>query len=1239
MRRFAAVLAQLKHENMAPVISSIRQGTKISENESSSSSTMAPFPNCRILPKPSYGSYNIAYRALFEDGMEWILKVPANGHHACFDRLAAEALTSEALTMRMIKQTTAIPVPTVHHFDASADNEIGCPYILMDFLKGKPVWQGWFDGEASNSSLEQFRARSLQTIAAAMVQLSQFTLDRGGSLRFDSDGRPVDVAGTKMPDWVADYDALQGLTTLGEDYSYCEKGPTADPASSFLFMLDRRGFREKDGAYDRGIHKALRLFTEWTLEESETVNQKGPQFVLAHPDFALQNFLVEDDGTLCGIIDWDGVAAVPLSIGCLRFPDWLISDWHPRYDYSPGKAGRRKNSPEELGAYRIMYAQFVEAFSSITCRSTKAGKLKADTTRMSLVAGSLALAATELRLIEDAVYIIFEKLKALTADSDDNYGWSVGTDTHDVEEEEKEEEEENSNGDTSPTEVKNSIPGDEESDVEFLCSKCIAEPDQPSPDIVDEETDGIKFPAVDTTSSNGSELEQQHNGVSSSSGGCTEKAADSKEVGVSRKAKVAKWALDLGEKGCRGLSEIFHEAEAPEPKPTRKVRVAKWALALGGKGCKRASEAFHKKEEASGLQSKDFAEAVPAQTNSQSGLKTSKAAICPSIREELLSANIVLVDTEHCQRCNPGKENPGREHQQDGDGTTEMDSEAVWAWIAAEIDRGGIPIELIKKRRKVIAQCLIHDMGQEIEREKEIELHLKDKKAARKGKKARKQAEMTNADHGSNLGSIQDPAFVSPKLIQSKLAETCVSEAEAVNITMPEEWIAEVEDGKTDTTHQSNAILVTQAEGVVIGEVEKPESDPENAAYLEPIIIGTENLSADAIDPDRIGPYKDECGPSEPESLISKLEAAKLRFDTEMALKGQSSGSVSLESENASKAISRLGDAKPKILAHDFATLEAIEEANQKLRMVLSSFAKPEAVNKHLTSNTSQFAEDNDGATEYLGHTKTEGSKQDPTSKAIRLANQKLRMMLLSLQEPEAADTNVQQNIFQVAELEDAEPKSQEGSQSPSIIPISDASPNNVAAQSPIAVKGGQWFETPGGSLKQIEDKDTLDDGSDNQESNSQPDSGSPENNRGSSKTSVDSHGDSGLAEVSDFQLIVPNDNPPETVDICLVPDVDDEDKYNGGERDELEDGEIGEEPWGTFSEFNMNGEELTSKQVGVAEVIDEPNGWEIVDSGRSAFGKMCVALGNGNLDGQRMTRLKKGFRALLDDAVGRHRR
>ena len=511
MPQFAAVLALLKYQQMAPLASRIRQTIETIYDEKPSHTNVAPWHGCSVSPEPLNGSYNLAYLVTYEDGARWIFKIPANGYRACFDRLASEALTSEALTMRLIKRTTSIPLPTVHHFDASFDNDIGCPYIPMDFLNGKPLWQGWFDKESSRSSVEQFRARSMQTIATAMVQLSQFTVDRGGFLRFENDGQPVGVAAARVPDWLAGLDIEQGLTTAREGCLYCEKGPISDPAASFLFTLDRRGVREGDGPLDLGSHEILRMFTEWTLERAENANNRREKFVLAHPDFAVQNFLVEDDGTLCGIIDWDGVAAVPLSIGCLKYPDWLMSDWHPLYNYCPGVVGQHVDSPEDLATYRTMYAQFVEASSTFACGSSTAGKLNADITRRSLIAGSLDVGAQDPELTEKMIGIIFQKLERLTADDEDGempdtgLGSSIGTGTNDMIEED-------SGGDTTPTEIKASLQSDEKDDtVASPRSKSTAglAPQSP-PTHVDEELDAGKPPTSHTTRFDGPSSGLQH---------------------------------------------------------------------------------------------------------------------------------------------------------------------------------------------------------------------------------------------------------------------------------------------------------------------------------------------------------------------------------------------------------------------------------------------------------------------------------------------------------------------------------------------------------------------------------------------------------------------------------------------------------------------------------------------------------------------------------------------------------
>ena len=311
MSKFQPVLRQINLDNVPSLASSIRQANEIKNhalNHDPSIVGVAPLVGCRVVNPPLHGSYNIIFKILFKDGVRWALKVPANGHREAFDHLAAQNLESEAQTMRLIKQRSTIPVPTVHSFEPTSDNPIGCPYLLMDFMKGKPLHKVWFNNEISPQRLEQIRLRCLQTVACSMVQLNLLTSPKGGSLQFDAEGNLVTVGPAKIVDSVAMYDRFEAYDDDGsaekgdepEDDIFCDKGPSDDTLSSLLFMLDRRGVRRRDSSFDRGVRQALRMFIPKVVERMQF---DGDQYVLAHPDFNMQNLLVEDDGTLVGIID------------------------------------------------------------------------------------------------------------------------------------------------------------------------------------------------------------------------------------------------------------------------------------------------------------------------------------------------------------------------------------------------------------------------------------------------------------------------------------------------------------------------------------------------------------------------------------------------------------------------------------------------------------------------------------------------------------------------------------------------------------------------------------------------------------------------------------------------------------------------------------------------------------------------------------------------------------------------
>ena len=1302
MRRFAPVRAQMKEQNMASFVSSIRRNKNLTLNTSSSSTNI---PVCKISPKPLYGSYHLAYRVLFDDGVQWILKVPVNGHHACFDGLAAQALTSEALTMRMIKQSTTIPIPTVHQFDASTDNDIGCPYILMDFLKGKPLWQGWFDAGASRSALEQFRARSLQTIAAAMFQLNQFTNERSGSLRFDLDGQPVDVASARVPDWLVEQDVMQGLTTYGEGCPYCEKGPVTDPQSSFLFMLDRRGNRGRDGPYQRGVREVYRLFVQWTLEKTNFANESTRKFVLAHPDFAVQNILVEDDGTLCGIIDWDGVAAVPLSIGSLKYPDWLTNDWRPNYSYLPGVAGQRENSPEELATYRVMYAQFMEMCSTITLGSSQAGKLNADITRMSLIASTLDLGAHDLKLTNDTIDIIFESLEALTAEfgdadgSDASTGSSAGTDTDEAEKDD-------SSAETGPTVIESSNSCGEENGVESLDSDCTAElASGQLPRNEDVEDLNETYLNARTTFSDKSGLEQEHHEAPSFTISRAEEVGQEQEVTFSRKARVAKWAFNLGEKGARRIIRALHKKETVDSKPEGKPGPTKEALGLGEKGCKGDSEVFHNEEGVSGLPSESSTEeALPIASDSRPISTTLEAAIglcnhtetllreviarmhrdCVSEnevsnlkptktksvlaflkwliailkkmvqkpknndensverhemaeRQEL--ANIVPIGTEHYRGHNANKGDRGWVNVDLKNTNKRVESEIVWTSIAAKVDESGIPIDLVKERCDMIAECIIQRLGQELQTEPGQTSHLTGDGVTTEAQSVQNQAQIVNTSDSDNPTSVHQPRFVDMEIAELKSANTCIIETEAAGNGMLGERIADVADAEVDITSPKAPIIAARAESVISEEADKPQptkSDNHKIACPEPIVIAPDDLNLARVDPDTIQTHIGEYKRSEPESLLAKFEAANTIYNLGKATKAKELEPLSQEPEiTGAQIMQREGANMPKS-ACDLTNPKSIEKANQKLRMILSGFAKPKALSTSQNFDITR-AEGGTGApTERLRNVKDEIPKQDLTSlRAIESANLDLRRMLSELQELKAPNLNLHHNVHLYADNDKDEVESEKHSQMSLFDSFFNADLNDASTKSPMAVQGGRWFETPRGSLKRLGNEQILHKGLDDQETLYKPESSFSENNGPSSKTSIANYEAEDLARGPNANSISPNPGPPQAVNVFQVPDDDEDDEDDSV----LEEGEILERETRNAEVTNDEGAEPLSREVHGGTVKREPNHDEMIDTGHFTAGEICVALGNGGLDGQRMERLKRGFMALLDDTVGKRRR
>ena len=270
----------------------------------------------------------------------------------------------------------------------------------------------WYNGFASIGAQEKFREQALRSLATATVQLSAFKYSQAGSPSFDENGNLQAIEPARVVDHPTNHRRL--CAKIFDNYeNFCDLGPYHDSADYFQCMLDKHLQNKTD--ISRGVSQALRLFLDWIPKEAPIETET---FVMAHPDFNLQNVLVAEDGTLQGLIDWDGVSAVPRSVGCL-FPKWLTFDWDPaKYTYGMdfGSKFQYHHSPAEMKHYRALYAGFI-AESATKCQA-QAGDIPldlADLTRRSLVIDSVNQAAKNPFSTTENVFNILDKITHITS--------------------------------------------------------------------------------------------------------------------------------------------------------------------------------------------------------------------------------------------------------------------------------------------------------------------------------------------------------------------------------------------------------------------------------------------------------------------------------------------------------------------------------------------------------------------------------------------------------------------------------------------------------------------------------------------------------------------------------------------------------------------------------------------------------------------------------------------------------
>lgn len=232
----------------------------------------------------------------------------------------------EVATLRWVRDKTEIPVPKVLAFQDSNDNEIGFEWILMDLMPGTPLHRRW-----RTLSMTQ-KASLTNRIAEFQAQLARCddpgTRFRGiGTLSADSEqeaGGPTTSTPGQMVShnfFMGDhlhYDVPRGPFRSSHDWLSSEMNLIIQEQRAVLEKTENEDDVEDAEEILLAAQKLLSLLPKVfpaTRDSTEVT-------VICHDDLNLNNILVDDEGKMKAIVDWECVSVLPIWMA-VRMPNFI----------------------------------------------------------------------------------------------------------------------------------------------------------------------------------------------------------------------------------------------------------------------------------------------------------------------------------------------------------------------------------------------------------------------------------------------------------------------------------------------------------------------------------------------------------------------------------------------------------------------------------------------------------------------------------------------------------------------------------------------------------------------------------------------------------------------------------------------------------------------------------------------------------------------------------------------------
>ena len=304
------------------------------------------------LCNPVAGAFNACLQMRFGDGGSALIRFPQPGNI----RFPDEKVQREVAIMRYLSDKTSIPVPFVLHYGMSSEGPAGMgPFILMDYIshahnmtaelntpglkrEDRPILDPHIPEEKLRFAYSQ--------MAGVLLKLSRHSFDQIGSLEEGTDGSWV-VAGRPLTF------NMNELVSVGNFPPSNLPATNFKTASSYFSALADMNLVHLSMQHNDAITSAedcrykyvsRHIFRRLVSEgKYPGTSEQGPKpFKLFCDDLRPSNVLVDDDGRILGVIDWEFTYVAPAEY-TYSPPWWLlieapekwpggIDDWVREYE-------------------------------------------------------------------------------------------------------------------------------------------------------------------------------------------------------------------------------------------------------------------------------------------------------------------------------------------------------------------------------------------------------------------------------------------------------------------------------------------------------------------------------------------------------------------------------------------------------------------------------------------------------------------------------------------------------------------------------------------------------------------------------------------------------------------------------------------------------------------------------------------------------------------------------------------